>query len=172
MRTESSKWQWAKQEALSVLDGCSCLIIFSHHYHYSIEFLIVTPNLPYFESGLAPKDATALSSAAGAFHDVLKLHFLSLFFPAACCAHQLTKSFHPRGVCISLLMHCADIEFKSVLKIKILIIGSVVFWIHYGLYFYAIIVSLCSKRMCTNLWHNTLSVLSKQQNPTGFQETI
>jgi len=109
MRAESRKWQWAEEEALSALDGRSCLIIFSHHYHYSIEFLILTPNLPYFESDLAPNDVIALSSAAGAFHDVLKLHFLSPFFLAACCAHQLTKSFHPRGGCISLAMYCADI---------------------------------------------------------------
>lgn len=109
MKTESRKWQRAEEEALSALDGRSCLIIFSHHYHYSIEFLIVTPNLPYYESGLAPKDAIALSLAAGAFHDVLKLHFLSPFFLAACCAYQLTKSFHPRGGCISLVMYCADI---------------------------------------------------------------
>lgn len=109
MRTKSRKRQWAEEEALSALDEHSFLVIFSHHYHYSIEFLTVTPNLPYFESVLVPKDASALSSAAGAFHDVLKLHFLSPFFLAACCAHQLTKSFHPRGRCISLVMYCADV---------------------------------------------------------------
>lgn len=91
-----------------LLMDCSCLIIFSHHYYFSIEFLIVTPNLPFLESGLAPKDAIALPSAAGALHDVLKLHFLSPFFLAACCAHQLTKSFYPRGGCISLVMYSAD----------------------------------------------------------------
>lgn len=156
MRTESRKRQQG-EEALSALDGHSCLIIFSHQYHYSIEFLIVTPNLPYFESSLSPKDAIALSSAAGAFHDVLKLHFLSPFFPAACCEHQLTKSLHPRGGCISLVMYCADIQFKSGLKIKILIIGLVVFSILYSLYFNAAVISLCSaRRMCTDCQHNTL----------------
>lgn len=109
MRTESRKSQQGEGAALSALDGHSFLIIFSRQYHYPIEFLIVTPILPYFESSLAPKDAIALSSAAGAFHDVLKLHFLSPFFLASCCAHQLSKSLHPRGSCISLVMYCADI---------------------------------------------------------------
>lgn len=99
---------------------------FSYHYHYSIEFLIAAPNLPYFESSLAPKYAISLSSAAGASRDVLKFHFASPFFLAACCVHQLSKSFHPRGDCISLVMYCVVIQFKFGLKIKILIIGSVV----------------------------------------------
>lgn len=108
MRTESRKSQQREGAALFALDGHSFLIIFSHRYRYSIEFLIVTPILAYFESSLAPKDAIALSSAAGAFHDVLKLHFLSPFFLASCCAHQLSESLHPRGSCISLVMYCAD----------------------------------------------------------------
>lgn len=89
--------------------GQSCHIIFSQHYHYSIEFLIVAPNLPCFESSLAPKYAISLFSAAGVFHDVIKFHFASPFFLAACCVHQLSKSFHPRGGCISLVMICSDI---------------------------------------------------------------
>lgn len=89
--------------------GKSYHIIFSHHYHYSIEFLIAAPNLPYFESGLAPKYAISLSPAAGAFRDVIKFHFASPFFLAACCVHQLSKSSHPRGGCISLVIYCVVI---------------------------------------------------------------